>query len=88
MALHPEHLKPVFDCPNEKCKKQSERLIATSKGLGCEHCMSSELKKYCGGIIVRGENKHSPKMTYADKMHIKTNRKRADGQYRPDPRWA
>ena len=71
-----------FDCPNPKCKQKAERLVATEKGLGCDKCI--KLPANFPGCV-RIVNKYG--MTHADKMHIKTNKKRLDGTFKPDPRW-
>lgn len=75
-----------LDCPNPKCGKQAPRLIATAKGLGCVYCIGTP--KGMDAIIGRVRfKKWGVRVTECDAMNIKTNRKREDGQYRPDPRW-
>ena len=77
----------MFDCPNEKCKKQSERLIAGPRGLGCDHCMKSEAVSFGGMLHQVKFHKWGMRMTVAEANRIKTNKKRSDGRYKPDPRW-
>jgi len=82
----------MFDCPNEKCGKKAERLVASSAGLGCDSCQP-KVNRGLDAIIGRVRipaNKWghgTPRVTEADAQRIKTNRKGPDGQYRPAPRW-
>ena len=77
----------MLDCPNLKCGKKARRIIASDDGLRCDNCFEP---KHSGMDAIIGRirfHKWGVRMTEADANHIKTNRKRADGRFKPDPRW-
>lgn len=81
---HPNFM--ALDCP--KCgTAEASKLIAGPKGLGCNLCLEEHRISFDGLIHrVRLDN-GAVRMTWADAMRIKTNKKRSDGTYKPDPRW-
>ena len=78
-------------CPNQKCKKEAERLIIppTGGGIFCNGCYKMEPLNNIGSLhkVRLSFWKKGVRLTEADAMRIKTNKKRSDGKYRPDPRW-
>ena len=77
----------MFDCPNEKCGRKAERLVASGEGLGCDHCKPATARMLDGLHHRVRVKKWGVRVTEADAMRIKTNKKRSDGTYKPDPRW-
>ena len=70
-----------------KCKGEAKRLYASGHGLLGECCFEDQGSRDWTGLHKIRLNRWGVKMTWADAMRIKTNAKRADGQFRPEPRW-
>lgn len=68
------------------CGGTTPRLYATERGLLGSCCHSPRTHNWTGLHQVR-LNKYGQRLTFADAMQIKTNKLRADGTYKPDPRW-
>jgi hypothetical protein len=76
----------AMTCPT--CKNENAaRLIAGEGNLGCDSCFVVKPQINTGSLHQVKFNKWGTRMTIADANRIKTNKKRADGKYRPDPRW-
>jgi len=72
----------MFVCPN--CKQDAKTLIIIEGPLGCRGCLVERSE--------RNPNLHQQsnpfvKMTYAEKMRIKTRTQGKDGQWRAAPKW-
>lgn len=74
-----------MECPS--CKKETHKLTITAEGSGCRDCLRVEYKSLDGLLHRVKFRKWGVRMTEADANRIKTNKKRADGRYSPDPRW-
>lgn len=60
------------------------------KGFVCFPCIPPDEKAKSSSnphLLQKAGNRHKPKMTHAEAMHIKTRRLRPDGEIRPDRRW-
>ena len=74
----------MFRCPS--CKAAAARLLIAENGIRCPGCYDARPRSYRGLLHQVRANRFG-RLTEADAMRIKTNKKRADGEYRPDPRW-
>ena len=75
----------MFSC--ETCGPGAKRLIYGKEGFGCDRCYSVKNNSFTGHAHESYLGKGYKRMTYAEAMRIKTNKLRADGQYKPDWRW-
>lgn len=79
----------AFTCPT--CKNaEAARLICGPGQLLCDGCFTPTPSNNTGvlhNLQFSGKSWNVKKMTIADAMRIKTNKKRSDGTYKPDPRW-
>jgi protein-arginine kinase activator protein McsA len=71
----------MFDCPN--CGKKANKLIIVEK-LGCYSCQHPRSER--NPNLHQQSNPHV-RMTYAEKMRIKTRTPDKDGVWRAAPRW-
>lgn len=77
---------PGFRCPG--CSGETSKLIGTKDGLKCPNCFDVTAIRHDGLLHAKqGSRRTGTVISVSDAMRIKTNRRRADGQYRPDWRW-
>lgn len=71
------------------CGEETLKLVCASDGLACAACRPPTYVSHSAalGRIRVPYRKFGVELTHADAMRIKTNKKRTDGRYRPDPRW-